>query len=185
MRLVSEQTALECPDEIGRQRARAALQTEPSWRPAGCNRWHPVANVNAPERAQTTETALPWAATERLRRSMVRTGSTVRPSEGSTTAPEIGAFSFSSTCSDSNVRWVWSRLWSSTSEDEVVTRWSGASPAASRRGATTRRATAHRHMTIRDRFGCEPYRCFPAPQPEPLFRGSELVEPQHEFLDLG
>jgi hypothetical protein len=33
----------------------------------------------------------------------------------------------------------------------------------------------------RDWFGCEPYRGFPGS----LFRGSELVEPQHEFLDLG
>ena len=34
------------------------------------------------------------------------------PSEGSAKAPHVGAFSFSSTCSSSNVRWVWSRLWS-------------------------------------------------------------------------
>src|ERR671930_250415 len=34
------------------------------------------------------------------------------PSEGSAKAPEIGTFSSRSTCVDSNVRWVWSRLWS-------------------------------------------------------------------------
>jgi hypothetical protein len=34
------------------------------------------------------------------------------PSEGSAKAPEIGWFSIRSTCSASNVRWVWSRLWS-------------------------------------------------------------------------
>jgi hypothetical protein len=34
------------------------------------------------------------------------------PSEGSTKAPHVGAFSFRSTCCSSNVQWVWSRLWS-------------------------------------------------------------------------
>src|SRR4051795_7681280 len=34
------------------------------------------------------------------------------PSEGSAKAPHVGAFSFRTTCSASNVRWVWSRLWS-------------------------------------------------------------------------
>src|SRR5439155_16256900 len=34
------------------------------------------------------------------------------PSEGSAKAPDIGAFSFGTICSSSNVRWVWSRLWS-------------------------------------------------------------------------
>src|SRR2546430_3832225 len=34
------------------------------------------------------------------------------PSEGSAKAPHVGAFSFRPTCADSNVRWVWSRLWS-------------------------------------------------------------------------
>ncbi len=34
------------------------------------------------------------------------------PSEGSAKAPEIGAFSFRPTCTESNVRWVWSPLWS-------------------------------------------------------------------------
>jgi hypothetical protein len=33
------------------------------------------------------------------------------PSEGSAKAPEIGAFSFRSICSASNVRWVWSPSW--------------------------------------------------------------------------
>src|SRR5436309_16115472 len=39
------------------------------------------------------------------------------PSEGSAKAPEIGAFAFRSTCSRSNVRWVWSCLWSFRVED--------------------------------------------------------------------
>jgi hypothetical protein len=34
------------------------------------------------------------------------------PSEGSAKAPHVGAFSFRATRSSSNVRWVWSRLWS-------------------------------------------------------------------------
>jgi hypothetical protein len=34
------------------------------------------------------------------------------PSEGSAKAPHVGPFSFRPTCSSSNVRWVWSRLWS-------------------------------------------------------------------------
>jgi len=46
-----------------------------------------------------------------VRDLMVRRGSTVSsPPEGSAEAPEIGSFSFRSTCSVSNVRWVWSRL---------------------------------------------------------------------------
>jgi hypothetical protein len=36
-----------------------------------------------------------------------------------------------------------------------------------------------------DRFGCEPYRRFPGSTAGPLIRGSELVEPQNKFLDLG
>ena len=34
------------------------------------------------------------------------------PLEGSAKAPHIGAFAFRTTCPSSNVRWVWSRLWS-------------------------------------------------------------------------
>ena len=34
------------------------------------------------------------------------------PSEGFANALHVGAFSFRPTCSSSNVRWVWSRLWS-------------------------------------------------------------------------
>jgi hypothetical protein len=34
------------------------------------------------------------------------------PSEGFAKAPHVGAFSFRATCSGSNVRWVWSPLWS-------------------------------------------------------------------------
>jgi hypothetical protein len=34
------------------------------------------------------------------------------PSESSARAPYVGAFSFRSTCSLSNVRWAWSRFWS-------------------------------------------------------------------------
>jgi hypothetical protein len=34
------------------------------------------------------------------------------PSEGSAKVPHVAAFAFSSTWSASNVRWVWSRLWS-------------------------------------------------------------------------
>jgi hypothetical protein len=37
----------------------------------------------------------------------------------------------------------------------------------------------------RDRFKCEPSRGFPGCTAEALFRGSDLVEQQHEFLDLG
>ena len=37
----------------------------------------------------------------------------------------------------------------------------------------------------RDRFGCEAYRGFPSSTAGALFPGSKLVEPQHEFLDLG
>jgi hypothetical protein len=36
-----------------------------------------------------------------------------------------------------------------------------------------------------DRFGCEPHRGFPGSTAGALSRGSELVEPKHEFLDLG
>src|SRR5919198_4912708 len=34
------------------------------------------------------------------------------PSEGSAKAPHAGAFPFRTTCSSSNVQWVWSPLWS-------------------------------------------------------------------------
>jgi hypothetical protein len=34
------------------------------------------------------------------------------PSEGSAKAPHVGAFSVSPTCTGSNVRWKWGRLWS-------------------------------------------------------------------------
>jgi hypothetical protein len=34
------------------------------------------------------------------------------PEEGSAKTPEVGAFLFGRTCSSSNVRWVWSPLWS-------------------------------------------------------------------------
>jgi hypothetical protein len=34
-------------------------------------------------------------------------------------------------------------------------------------------------------YGCEPYGGFPGSTAGALSRGSELVEPQHEFLDLG
>jgi len=44
------------------------------------------------------------------------------PSEGSAKAPEIGAFSFSSTCRDSFMRWVWSRLWSFRVENALAFR---------------------------------------------------------------
>ena len=47
---------------------------------------------------------LPWVATGCLRRSMVRRGSTVRVRQGSAKGPEIGPFSFESTCSISTLR---------------------------------------------------------------------------------
>jgi hypothetical protein len=37
----------------------------------------------------------------------------------------------------------------------------------------------------RDRFRCEPSFGFPGSTAEALFRGSDVVEQQHEFLDLG
>ena len=48
------------------------------------------------------------------------------PSEGSAKAPEIGAFSFRQTCSVSNVRCVWSRLWSFCVENAAVVGRNGA-----------------------------------------------------------
>src|SRR5207248_10182391 len=48
------------------------------------------------------------------------------PSEGSAKAPEIGAFSFRQTCSVSNVRCVWSRLWSFRVENAAVVGRNGA-----------------------------------------------------------
>src|SRR5205085_3789034 len=41
------------------------------------------------------------------------------PSEGSAKAPHVGAFAFRTTCSSSNVRWVWSRLWSFRARDST------------------------------------------------------------------
>src|SRR5438874_10691060 len=38
------------------------------------------------------------------------------PSEGSAETPHVGALSFRRTCSLSNVRWVWSGVWSSRVE---------------------------------------------------------------------
>ena len=43
------------------------------------------------------------------------------PSEGSAKAPHVGAFSFRATCSSSNVRWVWSRLWSFDARESTST----------------------------------------------------------------
>jgi hypothetical protein len=42
------------------------------------------------------------------------------PSEGSAKAPHVGAFAFRTTCSLSNVRWVWSRLWSFRVENALT-----------------------------------------------------------------
>jgi hypothetical protein len=42
------------------------------------------------------------------------------PEEGSAKAPHVGAFSFRSTCSDSNVRWVWSPGWSLQVENGLL-----------------------------------------------------------------
>ncbi len=49
-------------------------------------------------------------------------------------------------------------------------------------GATVERGATREEG---DRFWCEAYRGFPSSMTEALARGSELVEPQHEFLDLG
>jgi hypothetical protein len=42
------------------------------------------------------------------------------PEEGSAKSPHVGAFSFRSTCSDSNVRWVWSPGWSLQVENGLL-----------------------------------------------------------------
>jgi hypothetical protein len=80
--------------------------------PRGCNRWQSVANPTATKTPETSETVavgcdrLPIAAPGKEGVD----GSS--PSEGSTKAPQTGAFSFTTSCSSSNVRWVWSRVWS-------------------------------------------------------------------------
>jgi hypothetical protein len=42
------------------------------------------------------------------------------PSEGSEKAAQIAAFSVEGTCTSSNVRWVWSRLWSFQIQDALL-----------------------------------------------------------------
>src|SRR6266516_2361796 len=80
--------------------------------PRGCNRWQPAANRPVLETAKTSEIRchrLPPVAAGSNGNEGVDGSS---PSEGSAKAPEIGAFSFGSTCRLSNVGQVWSPLWS-------------------------------------------------------------------------
>src|SRR6266487_6863459 len=90
---------------------------EPLWSPVvatGGNQWQIRSARNPPKQAKSVA-----AGCHRLREKFHGKegvdGSS--PSEGSAKAPEIERFSFSPTCSESNVRWVWSRLWSFRARD--------------------------------------------------------------------
>jgi hypothetical protein len=79
--------------------------------PSGCNRWQSVANATPPKRLRQAKTVAvacdqlpePFHGKEGVDGSS--------PSEGSAKAPHVGAFSFRPTCTKSNLRWLWSRLW--------------------------------------------------------------------------
>jgi len=80
--------------------------------PRGCNRWQAVANAVSAKRGRQAKTVA--MGCDRLPRGVHGkegvSGSS--PEEGFAKAPHVGVFSFRSACSLSNVRWVWSRLWS-------------------------------------------------------------------------
>jgi hypothetical protein len=74
--------------------------------PSGRNQWQPVANAVTPK---PFKQANPQPVATHGNRSGAHGKEGVdgsSPSEGSAKAPHFGAFSFSSTCSSSNVRWV-------------------------------------------------------------------------------
>src|SRR5919198_4497023 len=80
---------------------------EPLWSPAVAT----GGNRRAPERRNKPKPE-PRVATGRGFERMVRRVDGSSPSEGFGKAPHVGAFSFRPACSSSNLRWVWSRLWS-------------------------------------------------------------------------
>jgi hypothetical protein len=85
---------------------------EPLWSPVvatGGNRRQIEESPRAQKQAKTVATGC-HPLPEKFHGKEGVSGSS--PGEGSEKAPEIGAFSFRSTCSDSNVRWVWSPGWS-------------------------------------------------------------------------
>jgi hypothetical protein len=80
--------------------------------PSGRNLWQPVANRKPTKTAQRGETVA-VGCDPLPRKCHGKEGvSGSSPEEGSAKAPHVGAFSFRRACSSSNVRWVWSPLWS-------------------------------------------------------------------------
>jgi hypothetical protein len=85
---------------------------EPLWSPVaatGGNGWQMPPAQKPRKQAKTVAVACVQSPIEAHGKEGVDGSS---PSEGSTKAPHVGAFLFSSTCSKANVRWVWSLLWS-------------------------------------------------------------------------
>ena len=83
--------------------------------PRGRNRWQPVASATAPKTAKTLAVGCEELPLGPHGKEGVGGSS---PPEGSTKAPESGAFFFRATCTISNMRYLWSRLWSLQYQNE-------------------------------------------------------------------